>query len=289
MATFLSRSMLGISGLVLSAAMLGGCVNQGEYDRMYETNSALSARNAELQRERDEARTALTNLQKTYSSSSGATSELQRQNDELRRLLAQAQQDLTAMEAGLAQLNFGPLPAEVSQALTALADQYPDLVKFDAARGMLRFAADLTFDSGSDNVKDQAKQALGALAQILTSSAASSYDVVIEGHTDSQRISQPSTRQKHPTNRHLSAHRSISVIEELIKMGVQPERTMAAGWGEYRPAVPNAPGGNTPANRRVEIFLVKGTGAAPAATPAPLTNVTPTREETPTRPVDISK
>jgi flagellar motor protein MotB len=32
---------------------------------------------------------------------------------------------------------------------------------------------------------------------------------------------------------------------------------MAGGWGEFRPAVANNANGNTPANRRVEIYLAK--------------------------------
>lgn len=281
-----------VAGLGLAAMVMGGCVNQGEYDRLYETNRSLTARNADLTRERDEARAQADLLRKNYGSQAGGLAELQQQNAQLRAMYEKALADYRTLEQQLAGLQFGPLPEEVSRALTVLADQYPDLIKFDAARGMLRFAADLTFDSGSDAVKDQAKQALGALAQILNNSAAASYDVVVEGHTDSQRISQAATRQKHPTNRHLSAHRAISVIDEMYKMGVQPQRMMAAGWGEYRPTVANTPSGNTPQNRRVEIFLVKSAGAAPAAenvAPATITNVTPTREEPPAKPADISK
>lgn len=281
--------LICLGGLTM---LMGGCINQGEYDRLYETNSSLSSQLSERTRERDEARAALDLLRKNYGNSSGALATLQQQNDELRRQLDRALADFRTLESQMAGLQFGPLPAEVNAALTALADQYPDLIKFDAARGMLRFAADLTFDSGSDVVKEQAKQALGALAQILNNSAASGYDVVVEGHTDSQRISQPSTRAKHPTNRHLSAHRSIAVIDDLMKMGVNPGRLMAAGWGEFRPAVVNSASGNTPANRRVEIFIVKSAGAGPAAETVPTTtgtSITPTREEPPARPTDISK
>src|SRR5262249_4657089 len=104
-----------------------------------------------------------------------------------------------------------------------------------------------------------AQAALDALSKILTSGAASAYQVVIEGHTDSQKIANPTTLKNHPTNRHLSAHRAISVIDELGKMGVPSDRMLAAGWGEFHPAVQNNANGNTPANRRVEIFLAKAT------------------------------
>ncbi|MFA6046954.1 MAG: OmpA family protein, partial [Phycisphaerales bacterium] len=190
-------------------------------------------------------------------------------------------------------MKFGPLDADTDQALTALAAQFPDLIKYDSARGMLRFAADLTFDSGSDVVKEDAKRAIAALGQILNNSSAAGYDVYIEGHTDSQRIS-ANTAKRHPTNRHLSAHRAISVIEDLAKIGVKPGRMLAAGWGEWRPAVPNSASGNTPANRRVEIFLVKSSAGTmmldESQIPAERSgSARPTREKPPAKPVDMSK
>ncbi|MDX2131689.1 MAG: OmpA family protein [Planctomycetota bacterium] len=267
-----------VLGMLASAALLTGCIGQGQYDKLYETNSSLTRRNAELTRERDEARAQIELMRRSVGSNAGTLSDLQRQNDELRRQLEQALADYRTLEQRIAAFDFGPVDAETDQALAALAAQYPDLIRYDPARGMLRFASDLTFDSGSDAVKENARQALGALAQILNSASASAYDVIIEGHTDSQRIANPATLREHRTNRRLSAHRSIAVIDELGKLGVASDRMMAAGWGEHRPAVPNTASGNTPQNRRVEIFLVRSTGsrrstesAEPAPTPTPTT------------------
>lgn len=281
-------SLIGL-GLALTT-MLGGCIGQGEYDRLYETNRSLTARNSELQRERDEARAQADLMRNSVGNSAGTLADLQKRNSELQRLLDQAQSDYQSLSAKIGSLAIGPLDAQTDQALAALAAQFPELLRYDSSRGMLRFASDLTFDSGSDAVKSDARAAINALAQVLNSGPALAYEVVVEGHTDSQRLSS-GTAQKHHTNRHLSAHRSISVIDELMKMGVDPARVMAAGWGELRPAVANNASGNTPQNRRVEIFLVKTTGA-PAITgttaPAPAT-LTPSGEQPPARPADISK
>jgi chemotaxis protein MotB len=179
------------------------------------------------------------------------------------------------------------LDPETDRALQALAAQYPDLIKYDAARGMLQFMADLTFDSGSDQVKPKAREGLQRLAQILAGSSASGYDVRLVGHTDSQRPSRSAGR--FPTNRHLSVARSIAVEEALRAGGIPGSRMETSGWGEYRPAVANSPSGGTPANRRVEIFIVPGTGTGfgssePAlpvnASPAPSAPA-PRREEMP--------
>ncbi|MBS0196719.1 MAG: OmpA family protein [Planctomycetes bacterium] len=279
--------------LSLAAMTLTGCVGQGEYDNLYTANRSLTARNAELQRERDEARAALELLKKSMGSGEGALAALQKENAELRRLYDKALADYKDLDARMAGLDFGRLDPTTDQALEALAKQYPGLMTYDPNTGMLRFASDLTFDSGSDAVKDEAKRALSALAEVLKSSSALQYEIIVEGHTDSQRVS-ANTQKRHATNRHLSAHRAISVIDVLGNMGVPYGRMMAAGWGEYRPLVTNAPNGNTPQNRRVEIFLAKGhsTGSATAdvAAPAPSpTKATPDRSKPPAKPIDLTK
>ncbi|MCX5689709.1 MAG: OmpA family protein [Planctomycetota bacterium] len=283
-----------ILAITLAAGTLTGCVGQGEYDNLYTTNRSLKARNAELERERDEARTALEALKKSLGSGEGALAALQKENSELRRLLDEANASLKDLESKMAGLDFGKLDADTDALLKKFAAMYPDLVKYDAERGMLRFASDLTFDSGSIVVKEDAKRALSALAEVLKASSAMQYEVVVEGHTDSQRISS-GTAKNHPTNRHLSAHRAIAVIDVLGSGGVTWGRMMAAGWGEFRPVVANNSSGNTPANRRVEIYLAKshGTGTAGnAAAPATTTDstaVAPDRREPPKKPIDLTK
>jgi chemotaxis protein MotB len=266
------KARLLVAGLGLGlASLLGGCVGQGEYDRLYETNNSLTARNAELSTKLAEAQQQNDLMKRSMGANENAVLALQNRNKDLEKLLDQAMSDYKTLGEGMAGLQFGSVDPQTDRALAALASQYSDLIKYDSARGMLRFASDLTFDSGSSVVKSNATQAIDALSKVLTSSSASGYQVVVEGHTDSQRISSGTARQ-HPTNRHLSAHRAISVIDELGKMGVPSDRMLAAGWGEFHPAVPNTPTGNTPQNRRVEIFLAKATSTG---------NETPTAVTTP--------
>jgi chemotaxis protein MotB len=284
--------VLGVVTMGLVASMMGGCLSQGEYDRLVETNRSLQALNADLQRERDEARLALNQLRGGLTGREATLADLQARNAELQRQLDEALGNFRDLEGRMAGLQFGPLDAETDAALKELAAQFPNLIRYDEARGMLRFASDLTFDSGSAVVRPDATEALKALAEVLNNSAALRYEVVIEGHTDSQRLS-AATAQRHRDNRTLSAHRAISVIDVLGQMGVASSRMMAAGWGEHRPAVPNTPSGNTPQNRRVEIYLVRarggmdaGASAEPAATGG---RAAPDRAAPPQRQPDIVK
>ena len=54
---------------------------------------------------------------------------------------------------------------------------------------------------------------------------------------------------------HLSVHRAISVRKALAGAGVEPARIQVAGYGEFRPIVPNGPKGAAE-NRRVDLILV---------------------------------
>ncbi|MBL8887492.1 MAG: OmpA family protein [Phycisphaerales bacterium] len=245
-------ALLGIACLT---AGLGGCVNQGEYDRLYETNRGLTDRNATLQRERDDALAARDMTRQQLAKTEAALAALQAQNDELMRRMRESGLSLADLEARLKGLSVSPLDADTDALLRELAAQYPDLLKYDDARGMLRFASDLTFASGSDQIQPQAQAAIAALAGILKNPVTAKYEVIVVGHTDAQRIS-ANTAKRFPTNVHLSAGRAISVRAALVGDGVVPGKMQVAGWGEFRPLVPNTSSGNTPQNRRVEIYLM---------------------------------
>lgn len=235
-----------------------GCVAQKAYDDAIAENRTLTSRNAELaSRLRDVEQTA-GSLRANTSGTADALGRLRDENSTLRQELAGAQSTITRLEEQLGDLEFAGLDPTTDAALRRLAERFPSLVAYDADRGLIRFASDLTFDSGSAVVKDTARPSLEALAQVLRTPEAAAYDTLIVGHTDSQRVS-ASTQQRHPSNMHLSVHRAIAVRDALEGLGVQAPRMQAAGWGEFRPAVPNTPTGNTPANRRVEILLVPST------------------------------
>jgi len=250
-------------GLGLLAVVLGGCVSQQEYDRLVDTNRSLSATAADLQARLDECQNAIGSLRGESGSAGSMISSLQQANADLRAQLDAARRQMEEIENAMGNMQFTRLDPATDSALRALADRYPGLITYDAARGMLQFASDLTFDSGSATVRPNASESLRALANILATAEAAPYDVRVVGHTDAQRIS-AATAQRFPTNMHLSVARAIAVRKELANIGVNESRMEAAGWGEFRPVVANGANGNTPANRRVEVYLVKSSRSAAA-------------------------
>ncbi len=268
------------AAIITMAAGLTGCVSQGEYDKLWENNRSLTDQLQRTQAQLEACNAQNAALSGSAGNASGVIANLTSENQRLRDQLNQAMQSMRDLEGRLGGLELGRLDPTTDRALSNLARQYPDLIVYDADRGMLRFSSDLTFASGSDQVQPAGAEALGRLATVLTSNEATGYDIVIVGHTDSQRIS-AGTAQRHPTNMHLSAHRAISVRRVLSDRGVAPERIQAAGWGEHRPSVPNTASGNTPANRRVEIYLVPSTWRGPTGSAAPAPAPTPAPRTTP--------
>lgn len=253
------RALQAGAALLVAAFGLGGCVGQQSHDQLLDANRSLTERNAELQRSNQELTVENGQFQKQRSAHEAALAELNRQNEGLKRKLRDMGVSLDDMMTRMGNLAMTPLDPETDKMLTALAEQYPDIVKYDSSKGMLRFASDLTFSSGSDVVQESAKNSLNALGKILTSAAAGRYEVMIMGHTDAQRIG--SSANRHPTNVHLSAHRAISVRTVLASMGVPADKMFVAGWGEFRPTAPNGPKGECAANRRVEIFLTRASNS----------------------------
>jgi len=279
---------VGLAVLVTGLG-LGGCANQQSLDQALDENRSLKNSMNEMQSVNSQLKNENELLQRSRISNEAALAQYKQINDELAKKLAAAGIDLNELNKRLGSLQLGPLDSDTDSALAALAAQYPDLIKYDAAHGMLRFASDLTFDSGQDRVKEGAGASLTALAKILSSGAASAYEVMVVGHTDAQPIS-ANTAKNHPTNLHLSCHRAISVRNALAAQGVPKNKMFASGWGEERPLVPNGPRGNTQQNRRVEIFLTRPTGTpVPVNAPSEHLKASPSADGTPTRQPDMTK
>jgi chemotaxis protein MotB len=243
---------------IAAIAMLcvgSGCVQQDKYEDTVLSNRALQEQLVGAQRDRDTANANVSELQGQLAQARAVNSDLETQITELSADLDAQARKYDELLTRVSQLEFGPLPVELEMALDALAAAYPDLLTFDARRGRLRFSSDLTFDLGSAALKPDAAATIGTLADILNAPEAAPFELRVIGHTDDVPVERPRTKQLHPTNVHLSVHRAISVRDALVEAAVEPGRIQVAGYGEFRPIVPNGPKGAAD-NRRVELMLV---------------------------------
>lgn len=272
-----SRTLVTLG--VAVTALMGGCVNQQKYDSLYQTNRALEERNVALQQELEAEQQAASLLRDRVSSSDRAVAEAKDRNADLQQQVLRVREQYRTLEGRLNNIAVTPIDPVTDEALRSLAAAHPDIMRYDASRGMIQLTSDLTFALGSVEVTSGAQQALARVAEILNSDAASKYDARIVGHTDNVPIGRPETRRLHPTNLHLAVHRAISVRDVLASSGVAGDRLQVAGWGPYRPVIANPASGGAAANRRVEIFLVPSTAgetrvANEAPAPAPTQQVT---------------
>lgn len=102
------------------------------------------------------------------------------------------------------------------------------------------------FDVSKWDIKPECTYALDNLYNTLMLNP--NMKIEIAGHTDSDGDSHD--------NLILSQRRSESVMNYLIKMGLDPKRIQAKGYGEYKPLVPNDNAPNKARNRRTEVRVL---------------------------------
>ncbi|MEO1994051.1 MAG: OmpA family protein [Planctomycetaceae bacterium] len=148
-----------------------------------------------------------------------------------------------------------PLSAETTRRFQELERMYPGF-DFDPETGVSKFHSDVLFSTGSDQIASRGTNVLDEFAKIMNSNEAKRLNILVVGHTDDRRIAKGTTRQKHPTNWHLSTNRANSVVVKLSKSGIADARMGVAGYSMYQPTVPNKDDKSRSQNRRVEIFVL---------------------------------
>lgn len=94
---------------------------------------------------------------------------------------------------------------------------------------------DICFGSGSTNIKGTLQKILNEAATKILKNDRDYRMVIIEGHTDSDKI--PKKLQKiYPTNWELSAARASNVVNYLIRQGVNSGRLQASGYADRWPS-----------------------------------------------------
>ena len=267
--------------LVGSAVLIGasGCASMENYRRVKAQNRTLAAEREQLQQDLFDFRGANESLrgrvgllEQELAAKDELVVNLRGENqvlDDMRKLM-QGELESLANRQNLSPIQItGPrLPAPLDNALKQFAGEHPSSVTYDSAHGTVKWKSDLLFALGSDVVKEASLESLKSFTEIIKSPAATDFEVVVVGHTDNRPIARPATKQKHPTNWHLSAHRAISVSSILRQNGYSAEYIGVMGYGEYRPVADNGSDGGASQNRRVEIYLIPKGAIVPATASA---------------------
>ncbi|MDG2390963.1 MAG: OmpA family protein [Planctomycetaceae bacterium] len=182
------------------------------------------------------------------------SSELQTANQRLANINSERDQ-IHSRYVSLLNQSKNPLGNDLTQKFQELARLYPEF-DFDPETGVSKFHSDILFDSGSDRLKSTSSKLLNDFARLINDPAASQFHILVVGHTDDKAIKASATKQKHPSNWHLSTNRANSVVMALSNSGVKETRMGSAGYSMFQPVGPNMDDNSRLRNRRVEIYVL---------------------------------
>lgn len=160
----------------------------------------------------------------------------------------QDEKALTKMPADEGQrLRF--LAATIQNMLEPYVDQGLVDVDYTKNRVRVNMKDKMLFDSGSATLSKAAVKVLRDISRVL---ATVPNQIQVEGNTDNR----PIHTEEFPSNWELSAARAASVVHVMTRMGVEPSRMTAVGYGEYRPKADNATEEGRAKNRRVTLVIL---------------------------------
>jgi outer membrane protein OmpA-like peptidoglycan-associated protein len=112
----------------------------------------------------------------------------------------------------------------------------------------VRLRKQVHFQHDSAEILPDSAAILEELADVLKKRA-EIQSVEVQGHTDNTGNA--------AYNMRLSQERAQAVVNALQRLGVDPSRMQAKGYGQEKPVVPNTSDGNRARNRRVQVIIVK--------------------------------
>ncbi len=239
-----AASLCGVSSGCLVPASRVAAYRE-HYRTISERNRKLEAEVARLE---EHSRT----LQAEMQDAEDELATLDRQGRVHRRRLANFESERDDLYR---QFGTGRVPLAVSDQLAELASRYPSL-NYDPQSGVAKLDTDILFDTAHSDLRPEADALLTEFASIMRSAEASDLRLMIVGHTDDERITDPDARVEFPNNWHLGAARALAVTDFLRVRGVREKRMGVASYGMYQPVAANNSPSNRQKNRRVEIFLI---------------------------------
>jgi len=155
---------------------------------------------------------------------------------------------------------FPRAPRLVEEMQQALDQEGDDGISLDdyGDRIVLTVDSELLFRLGHADLTPAGARIMDEVSRVLTKSSG---PVRVEGHTCDLPLGASSAFRD---NWDLSTGRALSVVHELTRRGVPPERLAAVGYGEFHPVAPNDSEENRRRNRRVEFVIEKGISGADA-------------------------
>lgn len=231
----MDRKLIHVASALLLcglAMLLGGCKSSG----LLEERDRLRAQNIEAQLTLDRTRAALEAAEADRANLSAEVTRLTGELEAAHVARPPAPVPVGPVAAGPAK------PAAPSNGF----ENIKDVETIQTAKTItLRIPGDVLFDSGKITLRSAALKSLDEIAAVIKKQY-STKTVRVEGYADVD----PIKRSNWDDNLELSLQRSAAVFRHLQKVGVNPVRMYAAGFGDFHPRKTKA------LSRRVEIVVV---------------------------------
>ena len=225
---------------------------QRDYDELLSQHESLEGSFNKLKnlsaKETAELQTELENTNKALQQKADALLKLDEELKAKQKLLEEREKRVNELEEAIRKKDAGIqlLKAKVANALRGFENKGLTVVQKNG-KIYVSLEAKLLFKSGSTFVEPEGKDALIQLGQVLQSEL--DLEIVVEGHTDSDKLSSPNSPKN---NWELSVLRATSVVEILLAHStMSPMQIMAAGRGEFHPVDVN----DKAKNRRIEVII----------------------------------
>lgn len=143
------------------------------------------------------------------------------------------------------------LAVNLKNVLSSGLDDQDVEVKVDKTVVMINISDKMLFSTGSSKISSNANSVLNKIAQIVKSRP--DLEVMVEGYTDNVAINTDCIDD----NWDLSVKRATSVVRTLQQnFGIDPNKLIAAGRGEFNALTTNDSAENRAKNRRTRIILM---------------------------------
>jgi len=228
----------------LEAARAAGRSLAAELETVKTARAALERERAGLQRDLETTRAMIQAANKRVGELEQTIANHEAEIGRLQKVTTEKEQEIARLRT-----TYDSLVRDLKKEIEAgdiKVTQFRDLLTVNLVEKIL-------FDSGRAEIKPRGLEILKRVGDILK--GVPDKVVRIEGHTDNVPIG-AALRARFPTNWELSTARATVVARFLQdKVGLDPTRLSATGYGEYRSVAPNDSEEGRAQNRRIEIIL----------------------------------
>ena len=245
--------------LLLGVVLAIGCgIPKDQWELKLRENADLQTKVADLERQRSNLEQQIADQKKEIKDLQGTIDALKGQMGKLGSDKADLLERLAKMRATLEDLERAKAAADKrNKAFRDLLAKFKQMVdagklQVEVRNGLMlvKLPDNILFDPGKTELKKEGQEAIGQVTRILNSIEGRKFQVA--GHTDNVPTGKNS---RFKSNWELSSQRALTVLELMIKEGMDAKRLSAAGYADVLPVATNDSDDGKRQNRRIEIVL----------------------------------